>query len=151
MRKMLIGLAAILVSGLLLTGTPAVGEQAAIDVGFTHIRSEELVVAVAPNQNSVWAYSATAGEWKKQPLQGIVDPKTPVVGNMIAAVHTSSHVYAFSAKTGTWAALEIPDDAPVRLIVELHKVIAEAPGALHIFSEESGEWASLTVKDLEQE
>ena len=151
MRNFLAGLAAIVLATQLLTGSRAVGEEPRADLGLLATRSEELVVTVAPNKKSVWAYSASSGEWKKQPLEGPINIVAPIVGHRVAVVHTSSAVYAFSAKTGTWATLPVADNTPVQVKVERRWVMVEGPGALHIFSEESGKWASLTIEDLEQE
>lgn len=127
-------------------GNPLV-DPASTRLNGTTIQGTQLLVAVSESGRTVHGWSIITGEAAKVTLDPAVQGAViPVVGGEVAAFVHGTKAYAFGARSGKWAVVDL--GVKEQPTVGLQHVEIRLGGKLFLFSTNSKNW---TVIDLTEE
>ncbi len=109
-----------------------------------YLVAEGLIIVIAPDDQSVAAFSTHTGVWRKTTVKLADGEKiTPVVGSQIAYFQAGDALFAFSAPKGSWHSVDIQAGAKVEAIVGSGYAIVQVGNKLYAFSAMAGRWDSV--------
>ncbi|WP_417393125.1 hypothetical protein [Gimesia sp.] len=115
------------------------------------IFSQEMIVLVPQSREKLMAYSIEKNIWDQ--IEISVDQKQPIqptVAQGMTACQLGQTIYAFSAKGGFWASLNLPADFKARFSIndQIVTVFAktETEDRLYVFGANAASWSGVDLK-----
>jgi hypothetical protein len=103
-----------------------------------------MMIAVSASGKTLYGYSTNTGESESV---AVTNPDaillTPVVGGLVGCVAVGKTIHAFSAKTGHWATLELPEAA--EFLMSSDRIRIDLRGKIYLFSAHAGKWATVDL------
>lgn len=101
-----------------------------------------IIIASSQSGKTLYGYSIHTGTWDgvavNNPEKSHME--SAVVGSGIAYVTVGKRIYAFSAATGRWAVVELPEIATPRMSVG-DRLRIDSGTKIYMFSGVTGKWA----------
>jgi len=123
------------------------------------VQSQGLIFLVPQSRNKLMAYSTLTNSWSHTEI-AIEESSIPLlkiqptVGNTLAACQIGQELHAYSAKTGLWAKLKLPQDSKNNYSVGDNLITVyvktEAGVQLYVFGEQAKGWSGVDLATGEQ-
>lgn len=105
-----------------------------------------MMIAVSASGKTLYGYSTNSGECESVAVTNPDDIRLePVVGGLVGCVAVGKTIHAFSAKTGHWATLELPEAA--EFLMSSDRIRIDLRGKIYLFSAHAGKWTTVDLAE----
>jgi hypothetical protein len=103
-----------------------------------------IIIATSESGKTLYGYTLATGIWEGLAVENSDNTRLdPTIGNGVAYVAIDKKIHAFSAATGHWATLELPEVASPKL--GPGRIRVDIGTKIHMFSGVTGKWATVDL------
>jgi len=126
------------------------GEEFQLE-GSIYLMTSELIVVVPEDRSRLMAYSVKRNTLDEVKIDA--EPGTsvvPIVSGSLVAVKVQKTVYGYSAETGAWDRVELPDRSSAEPVVHSSTIGIRVDSTQYIFGKNSKHWIGVDLKNGER-